>query len=123
MGLSVNNTLSLNARHVAILEFAKQLIESDRINVIVPISKRQVTAQTPQIDHKLLAKELAHQVWGDDPPGTLVGIREVIRMGREDRKMDEETAAFLVRNENKIDRILELLEDDTPPAQAGHTER
>ena len=48
---------------------------------------------------------------GENPPGTLAGLRQLLREQRADRDLDEETRSLMVRLENKLDRILRIVED------------
>lgn len=71
-----------------------------------------VVPPTVDIDYQHLAKEITRQLWGEDPPGTLMGIRQIIRQQRADRDLDQETRQFLVETSNKLDRVLELFDED-----------
>lgn len=73
-----------------------------------PVEVEPVSPEV-HVDHALLAKEIIAQSAVPTPPGTLTGLRQILKEIRVDRDMDESTRAYLVRAENKLDRILDLL--------------
>ena len=81
--------------------------------LVRPVKSPVPTSPDPvQIDYQKLATAIAAELSTENPPGTLAGLRQVLREQRADRDLDQATRALMVRLENKLDRILRLVEDD-----------
>lgn len=74
-----------------------------------PLSIQDERARIREIIVDVLS-DIAADLPSDAPPGTLAGIRELLRQSRNDRELDKETRAFLIRIENKMDRVIEYIE-------------
>ncbi len=125
---SRNNARSARSKQIARSKAIQKNIAQREFNygALAGLIAAQVTAQPTvqpvsppvnepivvDIDYRRLAKEITRELWGEDPPGTLMGIRQIIKQQRADRDLDQETRQFLVETANKLDRVLGFLEDD-----------